>query len=95
MNFHHNTSFRFILEDNSISLASKAYICSCLGKGTRLWLVVKPSICLFHIAHFMFALTLCFYLGSIRPSTSSLFACECEHGLDASGMHLVRYLFGG
>jgi len=95
MNFHHNTFLRFILEDNSISLASKVYICSCLGKGTRLWLVVKPSICLFRIAHFMFALTLCFCLGLIQPSTSSLLACECGHGLDASGMHLVRCLFEG
>ncbi len=35
MDFHHNTSFRSILEDDSISLASKAHICSCLGKGAR------------------------------------------------------------
>ncbi len=44
MDIHHNTSFRYILEDDFISSASKVRIYSCLGKGTRLWLIAKPSI---------------------------------------------------
>jgi len=44
MDIHHDTSLRFILEDDSISSTSKACIHSCLGKGAWLWLVVRPSI---------------------------------------------------
>jgi hypothetical protein len=33
MDFHHDTSFRYILKDDSISLASKICIHSCSGKG--------------------------------------------------------------
>jgi hypothetical protein len=95
MDIHHDTSFRFILEDDSISLASKTRICSCLGKGARLWLVVRPSICSFHIAHSTFTSTLCFLLGLIQPLASIFFMCECEHELDASGMHLACCSFGG
>jgi hypothetical protein len=42
MNIHHNTSYKFILEDNSISSAFKAYIRSCLGRGAGLWLIIRP-----------------------------------------------------
>ncbi len=94
MNFHHNTSFRSILEDDPISLESKACIHFCLGKGERLWLVIRPSICSFRIAHFIFTSTLCFCLGLILPSASSLFMCECEHRLDAPNTHLVHCPFG-
>jgi len=38
---------------------------------------------------------LCFHLGLIQPSTSSLLTCECGHGLDAFGMHLIHCAFGG
>jgi hypothetical protein len=38
------TSVTSILEDDFISLASKAHIHSCSCKGVGLWLVVKPSI---------------------------------------------------
>ncbi len=34
-----------------------------------------------------------FRFGLIQPSTSSLFMCECEHGLNSSSMHLVRCSF--
>ncbi len=60
MDTHHDTSFRSILEDDSISLASKACICSCLGKGARLWLIIRPFICSFHITHFIFTSTCIF-----------------------------------
>ncbi len=43
MDVHHNTSFRSILEDDSISSTSRARICFCLGKKARLWLIVKHS----------------------------------------------------
>jgi hypothetical protein len=89
MDFHHNTSLRSILEDDSISLASRAHIRSCLGKGTRLWLVVKPFIYSFHIAHFTFALTLYYCHDLIQPSALSFLTYECGHGLDAFNMHLV------
>jgi hypothetical protein len=56
MDIHHDTSFRSILEDDSISSTFKAYIHFCLGKGAGLWLVVRPFIRLFHIAHFIFTL---------------------------------------
>jgi len=95
MDIHHDTSLKFILEDNSISLAYKAHIHSYLGKGARLWLVVKPFICSFHIAHFIFTLALHFHLGLIQPSTSSLFMCEYGHGLDAFNIHLAHCPFGG
>jgi hypothetical protein len=94
MDFHHDTSFRFILEDGSISLTSRARIHSCSKKGVRLWLLVRPPIDSFHIAHFTFTLALHFYLGLIQPSTSSLFMCECGHMLDTFGTHLIRCPFG-
>jgi len=52
MDIHHDTSFRFIMEDDSISLTSIIRVHFCSGKGAGLWLVVKPSIHSFHIAHF-------------------------------------------
>jgi len=58
MDIHHDTSFKSILEDDSISLASRAHICSCSGKGAGLWLIARPSICSFHITHFTFILAL-------------------------------------
>jgi hypothetical protein len=60
MDIHHDTSFKYILEDDSISLASKAHIRSCFGKGVGLWLVPKPFIYSFHITHSTFTLTLRF-----------------------------------
>jgi hypothetical protein len=35
MDTHHDTSFRSILENDFISLTSRAHICSCLGKGAK------------------------------------------------------------
>jgi hypothetical protein len=95
VDIHHDTSLRFILEDGSISLASRAHIRSCSGKGVRLWLVVRPSIHLFRIAHSTFISTLRFCFGLIQPLASNLFMCECGHKLDTSGMHLTRCLLGG
>jgi hypothetical protein len=63
MDIHHDTSFGSILEDDSISLAPKAYICFCLDKGVGLWLIVRPSICSFHITHYIFTSTLDFCLS--------------------------------
>jgi hypothetical protein len=60
MDIHHNTSFKFILEDDSISSTSKACICSCFGKGVGLWLIVRPFIHSFHIAHSTLTLKLHF-----------------------------------
>jgi hypothetical protein len=40
-------------------------------------------------------LVLCFCFGLIQHSTSSFLTCECGHGLDAFGMHLVRCPFRG
>jgi hypothetical protein len=95
MDIHHNTSLRFILEDDSISLTSKACMHSCLGKGVGLWLVVKPYIRLFCITHFIFTSTLCFLLNLIQPSTYSTFTCECGHMLDTFGTHIICCLLGG
>ncbi len=95
MDIHHDTSLKFILEDNSISSTSKACICSYSGKGAGLWLVTKPYIHSFCVTHFTFTSMLCFCLGLMKPSTSSLLTCECGHGLDVSSTHLVRCSFGG
>jgi hypothetical protein len=65
MDFHHETSLRFILEDDSIFSASRACICSCSSKRVGLWLVVRSSICLIHIAHSTFTLELHFRFGFI------------------------------
>jgi len=65
MDIYHNTFLKSILEDDFISLASKARIRSCLGKGVGLWLIVKPFIHSFGIAHFIFTSMLNFYLGLI------------------------------
>jgi hypothetical protein len=35
MDIHHDKSFNFILEDDSISLTSKAQILFCSGKGVK------------------------------------------------------------
>jgi hypothetical protein len=95
MEFHYDTSLRFILEDDSISLAFKAHICSCSGKGVRLWLVARPFIHSFFIAHYTFTSVLPFCFGLIQPLASNLFTCECELRLDTSGTNLIRCPFGG
>jgi hypothetical protein len=77
------------------SSSSKIHICSCLSKKARLWLIVKPSIHSFHIAHSTFTSTLRFRFSLIQPSTFNLFTCECGHGLDTSNTHLTSCLFGG
>jgi hypothetical protein len=71
MDIYHDTSFRSILEDDSISSTSKAHICSCSGKGAGLWLVVKPFIYLFRIANFTFASALRFHFGLIQLLVSN------------------------
>jgi hypothetical protein len=90
MDFHHDTSLKSILEDGSISSTSRTCVCSCSGKGARLWLVVRPSIYLLCIANFIFTSTLHFCLGLIQPSAFSFFTCECGHRLDAFGTHLIH-----
>jgi hypothetical protein len=95
MDIHHDTSLTSILEDDSISLTSRAHIRSCSNKGARLWLIARPSICFFFIAHSTFTSTLHFCLGLIQPLESSLFMCECGHGLDASGTYLAHCPFKG
>jgi hypothetical protein len=92
---HHDTSLKFILEDDFISSTSKARIRSYLSKGACLWLVVKPSIYSFCIAHFIFTSTLHFHMGLIQPSAFCFITCECEHRLDASSTHLICCTFGG
>jgi hypothetical protein len=65
MNIHHDTSLRFILEDDSICSAFRTRIHDCLDKMVGLWLVVTSSIYSFCIAHFTFTLTLRFCFGLI------------------------------
>ncbi len=62
MDFNHDTSFRYILENDSISLAFRARIHFCSGKGAGLWLVAKPYIRSFCITHSTFTLALHFHL---------------------------------
>jgi hypothetical protein len=95
MDFHHDTSLRSILKDDSISSTSKAHICSCSSKGAKLWLVVRSSMHSFHIAHSIFILALHFHLNFIQPLTYSLLMCECAHKLNTFSTHLSHYPFGG
>jgi hypothetical protein len=39
-------------------------------------------------------LVLHFCFNLIQPSTFNLLICECEHGLNAFGMHLIHCPFG-
>ncbi len=78
---------------NTLSLHPK--LAFLFGKGVRLWLIVRPSICSFCIAHFTFISTLHFCFGLIYSLAFSLFMCECEHGLNATAMHLTCCPFGG
>jgi hypothetical protein len=94
MDIHHNTSVRSLLEDDSISLAFKACICSCLGKGVGLWFITRPSIHSFHIARSTFTSTLHFHLSLIQPLTFSFLTCDYGHGLDTFDMHIVCCPFG-
>jgi hypothetical protein len=71
MDMHRDTFLRSILEDDSIPLAFRAHIRSCLSKGARLWLIVRPSIRLFFIAHFIFTSTLQFCFNLIQPLVSN------------------------
>jgi hypothetical protein len=95
MDFYHDTYLKSILEDDSISLASRVHIGFCSGKEVRLWLVAKPSIRLFRIAYFTFTSALHFCLGLIHPLASIIFMCECGQGLSAFGTHLVHCMFRG
>jgi hypothetical protein len=95
MDIHHDTSLKFILEDDSISLTFRVRIHFYSAKGIKLWLVIRPCIYLFHITHYTFSLALRFHLGLIQPSTFNLFTCEFGHGLDTFGTHLVCCSFGG
>lgn len=65
MDMHHNTSFRSILKDDSISLTSKGHIYSCSSKGVGKWLVVRPSKRSFCITHAIFVSVLPFRFGLI------------------------------
>ncbi len=86
MDIHQDTSLRSILEDDSISFTSRTRMCFCLGKGSGLWLVVRPSICSFHIAHFTFTSTLHFHLNLIHLLASSFLTCDVDMGWT----HLAR-----
>ncbi len=90
-----DTSFKSILENDSIFSTFRVHICSCSSKGAELWLITRPSICSFYITNLTFISTLHFCLDLIQPSTSNFFMCECGHKLDASSTHLTRCLFGG
>jgi hypothetical protein len=88
MDIHHNKSLRSILEDDSISLASKACIRFCSSKGMKLWLIIRPSICSFHIALY-FHLNIVFLSQFDSTLTFSLFTCECFD------THFTQYPFKG
>ncbi len=80
MNFHHDTSLRSILENDSISSSSRAHICSCSGKGNKA-MVGCQAIYLFILHHTLyFHLSIAFSLQFDQPSTSSTFTCEWDMG---------------
>jgi hypothetical protein len=91
MYIHHDTSLKSILKNDSISLAYKVRIRSCLGKRARLWLIIRPSIRSFRITHSIFTSTLRFRFSLIQPSTSNFLTCECGHKLDAFDTHCCPF----
>jgi hypothetical protein len=91
MDIHYNTSFKFILDDDSFSSTSRARIYFCSGNRASLWLIVRSFICSFHIAHSISMLH--FHFDLIQPSTSSLLTCECEHMSCASFGHSLAFPF--
>ncbi len=95
MDIHHDTSFKSILEDDSISSTFRAWIHFCSSKVVGLWLITMPFIYLFRIAHVTFISVMRFHLGLIQPLASNLFMCECGHGLDTFNMHLTHCPFSG
>jgi hypothetical protein len=95
MDIHHDKSFRSILEDDSISLTSRAYIYFCSAKGVGLWLIIRPFIYLFHIAHFTFISTLHFVSIWFNFQHLVFFMCEYTHGLNTFDTDLTSCLFGG
>jgi hypothetical protein len=64
-------------------------------EGATLWLIIKPSICSFYIAHFTFILALCFHFSLIQPLASCIITCECGHGLNVSSTYLTHCPLGG
>jgi hypothetical protein len=86
MDINHDTSLRFILENDFISSTSKDHVRSCSGKGAWLWLVTRPSICSFCITHFIFTSTLHFHLGLINLQ-HLIFSCV---SVDTSWTHLTH-----
>ncbi len=94
MDIHHDTSFRSILEDDSIFSTSKLRIHFCSNKGVGLWLVGRSFIYLFRITfYFHFNVAFLFQFDLIFDIYS--LTCECGHGLDAFNTHLVCCMFGG
>jgi hypothetical protein len=87
MDFHHDISFRSILEDDSISSTFRATFIFVRAKKARLWLIVRSFIHLFHITHNIFTSALHFHFDLIQPLTFNLFMCECGHKLDVSNTH--------
>jgi len=67
MDFHHNTSFRFILEDDSISSTSKARIRFCLGNEGKAMVGCYAIYLFVYITHFTFTSALYFHFGLISP----------------------------
>ncbi len=93
-------TFRSMKCDSRVSFSARTFISFYLSHEpkarvtiTRLWLVVMPFICSFCIAHFTYTSMLHFHASLIQPSTSNIFTCECEHGLNAFGTHLTRCPF--
>jgi len=96
MDFHHDTSFRSILEDNPFLQHLKLAFVLVRTRGHDYgWLVIRPSIHPFCITHFTFTLVLRFHFGLIQPSTFNLLICEGGHGLDTFDMYLIHCPFGG
>jgi hypothetical protein len=65
MDIHHDTLFKFILEDDSIYSTSKTRIRFCSNKGAGLWLIIRPSIyllCITFYFHFSVAFSFSFDL---------------------------------
>ncbi len=89
IDIHDDASFRSILEIDSSSSTSKTCIYFCLGKGAKLWLIARPSIRSFYIAHSTITSMLHFHFSLIQPLASNVFMCEYGHSLNAFNTYLT------
>jgi hypothetical protein len=86
MDIHHDTSFMFILKNDSICSTSKARIHFCLGKGVGLWLLTSHLFVCF-ASHILFSLQCCVFVSVWFSLPHLVFS---HVNVDTCWMHVAR-----